>query len=307
MVVGIIDIGTNSVLLLIVQINADQSITTLHDECRIVRLSSGFDADAMERTIVALRDFKATCTKLNCDSIHAVGTAGFRMAKNADALIQRVSNELGINISIIDGKEEARLIYLSCQKDFGHLRNIAVLDIGGGSTEIVTAQESASLPFGVVTLTEQFIHSDPPKRTEIEQLRQFVSTCISSSVVSRPSSANGIRTTEYGRLIATAGTPTTLAAIHLGLKNYDSKLVHGLRLTVNDISILKNRLEALPLSERSRIPCLPEKRADVIVAGTNVLLIVMDYLNFDSILISDHGLRYGVLHEMIDKNKHPLQ
>jgi exopolyphosphatase/guanosine-5'-triphosphate,3'-diphosphate pyrophosphatase len=203
---------------------------------------------------------------------------------------------------VIDGNEEARLIYESCRNDFGHLGNIAVLDIGGGSTEIVTAEEMTSFPFGVVTLTDKFLRSDPPKKEEIEQLRQFVSTFISSSAFRRPYSGVGRRATNDGRLIATAGTPTTLMAIHLGLKKYDSTKVHGQRLTVNNIHHLKNRLEAMTLSERVKIPCLPEKRADVIIAGINILLTVMDFLKCDSILISDHGLRYGALRDFIKKS-----
>lgn len=307
MVVGIIDIGTNSVLLLIARINPDHSIAVLHDECVIPRLGENlqttltFQTAAMARTLTTLKKLQATCQKHHCVEIKAYGTACFRMAKNANIFIERISNELGINVSVIDGKEEARLIYLSCQHDFGHLGNITVLDIGGGSTEIVTAQESASLPFGVVTLTEKFIHSDPPAANEIDQLQYFVRSQLTAHCFDqRPATSD-----RPPALITTAGTPTTLAAIHLGLKEYDSKSVHGYRLTVNDITKLKDRLETLPLSERAKIPCLPEKRADVVVAGVNALLTVINFLGCDSILISDHGLRYGALHDGIKKSPSP--
>lgn len=304
MAVGIIDIGTNSVLLLIAEIGPNPSIKILHDECRLVRLGEGLNSDhefqppAMERTMIALHDFATICKKHHCDSIYALGTAGFRMAKNARAFVDRVSTELGIKIKVIDGQEEARLIYRSCEHDFGNTGKISVLDIGGGSTEIVTQNgqniDATSFPFGVVTLTEQFLHSDPPSSKEIASLVSYVQSCLSPKLKHFNTS-----TLQHDPLITTAGTPTTLAAIHLELKEYDSKLVHSHQLTVNDLKQLSHQLCSLTLSERAKIPCLPEKRADVIIAGVQILMTVMERMEASEITVSDHGLRYGILYGFI--------
>ena len=192
-----IDIGTNSVLLLIAEMQAQQlspplvggdkgegePLQVIKDCARVSRLgeklhqTSRFSEKAMDRTFQVLKDYKALCDKQGVSHIEAVGTAAFRKSSNASEFIERVYNELKIKIRIISGQEEAELSYHSITHDFGHLGpSVMALDIGGGSTELITQVEektkSVSLNIGVVTLLEKFLKNDPPKFSEIKALQE---------------------------------------------------------------------------------------------------------------------------------------
>lgn len=295
--IAVLDLGTNTVLLLIAEVLADGSYQVIHDEGEVVRLGEGihhkpcFLPQAMHRTEVLLSRYRNIIDQHHCDEIMGVGTAGFRRAQNASEFCQHIQNKIGITIDIISGEEEARLIHLAARSDFPELPNpLLVLDIGGGSTEFIFENHEAeikavSLAFGVVRLTERFLHSDPPTTNEIQQLEKYV-----NGELKRLSPD-----IHPGYLVATAGTPTTLCALALGLLQYDASRVHGQKLSRLKIEELSKRLLALPLVQRSKLPCLPEKRADVIVAGVQILLCVMRYFGLDDVKVSDHGLRYGVL------------
>lgn len=298
---AIIDIGTNTTMLLIVETNSDSPHKTLHDECRITRLGEGLSQNpvflpaAMQRCLEALKDYKKILHEYLCDSCHVVGTAAFRQAKNAKEFIRQVDDELHFKIKILSGEEEARLIHLACAKDFSHLKKpILVVDIGGGSTEFIFDDgkkiQALSLPFGVVKLTEQFLHSDPPTDSEMAQLESFLKKQITENFKS-------FTNRKKISIIATAGTPTTLKALELGLHEYNASLVHGQPLMRNDVDKIFLELKNLPQSERAKLPCLPEKRADVILAGTVILLTVLDELQLKKFWVSDRGLRFGVLYK----------
>jgi len=290
MTTAIIDIGTNTVLLLIANKNADGSYEVLHDEAQIARLGEGihnnpaFLDEAMQRAFKILSDYKKIIKPYNCEKVLAFGTAACRQASNAHSFVDKVSSELGIQIEIISGEKEAEIINKAATQDFPTIENKLVLDIGGGSTEFITDSQSVSLPFGSVKLTEKFLHSDPPTKSEIEKLKSYVLAEIKKLNL------------ECKNLIATAGTPTTLSALSKNLQEYDSNIVHGSTLTLNEIMEVTNKLQSLPLKERSKLPCLPAKRADVIIAGSYILSVIVNHLNLESIYVSDHGLRYGALY-----------
>lgn len=295
--IAVLDLGTNTVLLLIAEVFADSSYKVIHDEGEVVRLGEGihheprFLPQAMQRTEALLTRYRKIIDQHHCDKILAVGTAGFRRAQNACEFCQQIKDRVGITIDIISGEEEARLIHLAARGDFSELPNpLLVLDIGGGSTEFIFENhereiKAISLAFGVVRLTERFLHSDPPGTHEIQQLEKYVNDELKT-----------LSPVIYPRcLVATAGTPTTLCALAQGLLQYDASRVHGQNLSRLKIEELSKQLLALPLAQRSKIACLPEKRADVIVAGVQILLCVMRYFGLDDVKVSDHGLRYGVL------------
>jgi len=301
--IAIIDIGTNTAILLIAHINPDKSYQILHDECRIVRLGEGihhnnaFLDKAMERTFAALKDYKAIMDKYDCQERVLIGTASFRNAKNSDEFMEKVSAQLGLKIEIISGKDEAHLIHQATIKDFEHLQKpLLTLDIGGGSTEFIfdddTNTTTTSLSFGSVKLTEQFLHTEPPTKKEITELTQFIQKNLTSFNNSKFKTQNSKL-----NLVATAGTPTTLYALNIGLNKYDPEKVHGHQMSKEDLQQIMQKLEELPLKERCKIPCLPTGRADVIIAGSYILKTVLDYFELDHFWISDRGLRYGILYD----------
>lgn len=307
MKIAIIDIGTNTTLLLVAEVSGDSSFKILHDECRITRLGEGLNSpnltnpqflpQPMKRCLNALRDYKKTLEKFHCDDCHVVGTAAFRQANNANDFVERVKNELGLTIKIISGEEEAQLIHLACSRDFPNIEKpILVLDIGGGSTEFIFDDgkniREISLPFGVVKLTEQFLFSDPPTENEMKNLEDFLKKEIAQKV--KP-----LISTQKPSVIATAGTPTALKALALHLDKYDASQVHGKSLTRSEVEKIFVKLKNLPFAKRAQLPCLPEKRADVILAGTAILMTVLDGLQLEKFWVSDRGLRFGILYKQI--------
>ena len=298
---AIIDIGTNTITLLIADVATDGTYQVLHDEARVVRLGEGlnqyarFLPEPMNRAFAVLADFQKIILKNLCVTVYVVGTAGFRKAQNAVDLITRVQTELGMTITVISGEREADLVFSSVRFDplFKNLpQPFAALDIGGGSTELiiddVNFHHAVSLPFGSVVLTERFLPSDPPAPAELKQLDDFICEQLAANVeftkVSGPA-----------HLVATAGTATTLAALVQNLKSYDAGKVHGSVVSVAALKSLAKKLQNLKMAERQMLPCLEPKRADVIVAGVHILLSVCQFLNVSQFAVSDRGLRYGVL------------
>jgi len=304
--IAVIDIGTNTVLLLIAKVFPDRSYETLCEEIRFPRLGDGlsqtpfFSQDVQDRVNHVLEDYQKKIEKFSCEEVLVTGTAAFRKAKNAGSFAKMIQDRFGFSVKIISGEEEARFIHSAAMDSFSHLQKpVLVLDIGGGSTEFIFDTEKdikeISLPMGVVTLTEQFFFSDPPTEQEFETLKAF----IEKSFENLP---KGI---SVKHLVATAGTPTTLCAIALGLRDYDGKRIHGQEMTAATVKGLFSKLSSMTATERGHIPCLPEKRADVVVAGSVLLLFVLEHFGLKSFFVSDRGLRHGVLLERLSKWKGP--
>ena len=296
--IAILDLGTNTILLLIAEVLPNGHYQVLSEDGEVVRLGEGihhepcFLPQAMERAYACLERYKKQIEYFQCQRVIAVGTAGFRRAENSGEFQQRVKDGLGIDIEIISGEREAQLIYQAAREDFPDLKApLLVLDIGGGSTEFIFEDEMGqvhenSLPFGVVRLTERFLVSDPPAADQLAALDKFVL----EELKKLPRIVG-----QVANLVATAGTPTTLCALAQDMTSYDPRRVQGARLSRARIVELTRHLASLPPDERSRIPCLPSRRADVIVAGADILLCVMSHFGLDELVVSDHGLRFGVL------------
>lgn len=293
---AVIDIGTNTVILLVAEVRDDHSYRVMHDEARVVRLGEGihqnpfFLPEAMERAFAALSDFKKKADSFGCGRVIAVGTAGCRNARNAEEWIARVNNELGFQIEVIDGEREAELVFRAAKADFADLPlPLLILDIGGGSTEFIIEETgkprfSVSLPFGSVKLTENFLKGDPPAPEELAALEAYVDERLVTLPRILPPS-----------LVATAGTATTIAALVQELISYDPEKVHGSVVTRAQLGRLSADLEGMPFSDRKKLPCLEPKRADVIVAGARILNAVCGRFGVTEFRVSDRGLRYGIL------------
>ncbi len=293
-----IDIGTNSTLLLIGEPQADGSVRIVEDRATVTRLGAGLAKscrladDAAERTLAVLREYWALCTEHGVRAVAAVGTAALRTADNADDFLLVARREMPICIEVLSEAEEARLTFEASAHDFGE--EILVLDIGGGSTEWIARGDDGmlswrSLPIGCVNLTERFLKTDPVSDNETNQLRDSLRSMLrghESRVTSHES-----------RLVATAGTATTLMAIVLGLEPYDRNAVHGKTLARDALQAIAADLQGKTIAERQEIPGLDPKRAEVILAGAIVLDEAMATADADVATISDAGVKWGLFYE----------
>jgi exopolyphosphatase/guanosine-5'-triphosphate,3'-diphosphate pyrophosphatase len=295
--VGAIDIGTNSVLLLIAERRGGE-LLPLVERATITRLGQGVDRtrelapEALERTLDCLAGYAGELRAWGVGRARAVGTSAMRDARGGAGFRERAAALLGFEPEVISGDEEARLSFV------GGLSGLpipagevaVVFDIGGGSTEIVRGRRgeleleaAKSLDIGSVRLTERHVRHDPPTPEELE--------AIDADVADAMASAPRI---DGARLVGVAGTVTTLAAIAEAIDPYDAGRVHGLQLRLEQLEKVAKQLASLPLAERTKLPGLSPKRADVIVAGARIALAVARAAGASSLLVSDRGVRWGV-------------
>ncbi|MBI2883202.1 MAG: Ppx/GppA family phosphatase [Candidatus Methylomirabilis oxyfera] len=301
-----IDIGTNTLRLLVAEaVSADQ-FTILHQEQTIARLGEGLMPSRLlqdaptRRSLAVLGRFAETARRFNVLHVAAVATSAVREAGNREEFVAAVLRDSGLSIRVIDGNEEARLTLLGVRHGLRlGSRRVLVMDIGGGSTEFILAngeviETMVSTGLGVVKLTEAHLNSDPPTPGELEAIEQVVADRIGRLRVALPDLTGTA-------LIGTAGTPTTLAAIDLGLTVYSPARVDGHRLSMTRTRQLLHALATRPLVERREIPALEPGRADVIVAGTVLLVTVMGAFGYNESVVSDSGLREGVLLDLLSQ------
>lgn len=297
MKIATIDIGTHSVLLLIAEKNPDGSVKVLADEATLTRIGEGlgssdrFGAGGMERTLAVLKKYRALCNQHGAEKILAVGTAAFRKATNAQEFVRRVEKECGISIEIISGEREAALTWKACETDFGG--EIMVVDIGGGSTEIIMAAQSISLPIGSVVLTEKFCHSDPISENDYQNLCAAIDQQLTSLNFYTPTLLHSYT------FIATAGTATTLGAIKKKMQVYKHNEIHGLKISLNEVRRILADFKSKTIAERKKIPGLEPGRADVILAGATLLEKIAAHFGFREITVSDRGVRWGLVYEFL--------
>lgn len=288
-----IDIGTNTILMLIADVFDDGKIVPIGDYHAIARLGEGLkqtgniSEEALNRGLEILKNFKKEIVRHSVDKVFCVGTSALRDAKNSLSVIEKIESETGLKVKVIDGQFEAYLSFIGTIESDEYS---IVFDIGGGSTEIIAGENNQisfrkSFDFGVVKLTEQFIESHPPDEITIKTMKNEISkhfSLIQSNIVK-------------GKIYAVAGTPTTIAAVVLGLKEYDRNKVHNYVLTLNDIRQTLSLFLTLSIDEIISKLHIPPLRADVITAGTIILETFCEYFNLDSVIVSDKGLRYGVV------------
>lgn len=252
------------------------------------------DSLSVKKSIAALKRFCSLCEQEGVKDIVCVGTNALRMATDADQFIRQVREECGISHRIITEEEEARLSYLSVQKDPLMPQDAVVMDVGGGSTDYIFRLEDGStdqlqtisLPLGAVRLTEKFLLHDPPSRNEFQKLQDE----INKTLLRIPSD-------QGGELVGIGGTAVTLGAIHLGMDVFDWEKIHGQHLTINELMDQVKELQEKNLAARTEIKGLPPDRADIILAGAMIILATMERLRKDTLRISSHGLRYGLFYQ----------
>jgi exopolyphosphatase/guanosine-5'-triphosphate,3'-diphosphate pyrophosphatase len=296
--VGIVDIGSNSTRLYVADVR-DGRVEAEHERrSNVTRLGQGVDRsgrladEALERVRAVLADYASALDGLGAARRIAVLTSAVRDAENGPAFEAEVRERYGLDARVLPGEEEARLTFLGAvSEDADRSEPVVVIDVGGGSTEIVIGENrevsfSTSTQMGVVRQTERHIHHDPPAGDELAALAEDVRGVLAAEV---PAEArDGVRSA-----IAVAGTATSLAAIDLGLEPYDASRVHGHRLGAARCEELLERLAALPEPERRKVPGLHPDRAPTIVAGVVVLREALRVFGLDEFTASEHDILRG--------------
>ncbi len=309
--VAAIDLGTNTVRLLVGEPDGAGGYRPVFAAQEITRLGQGLlperllRPEPIRRTLAALHRFRQAAESYDAACIAVAGTSALREAMNREDFLERACREAGLQVRVLTGAEEARLTLLGVRAAVPAVRGrLLMMDIGGGSTEFLLADGSeiratVSTGLGVVKLTEALLPSDPPRPEELAAVRDVVAERI-AAVRTRDLAGLGLVPPWLDlAFVGTAGTVTTLAAIDLALASYDPNRVTGHRLARDRIEALGWELASLPLVQRRRIPGLEPGRADVIVAGALVCLGAMDGLGLPELMVSDGGLREGILLDLL--------
>lgn len=299
--VAAIDVGTNTFLLLIADVEGGKIKSVLHDEMVVVRLGQGvgesrrFHPEALARAEQCLESFSKTISRLKAERVLAVATSAARDVTNSTALLA-IAEAKRIPLKIISGNEEAECTF--CGTLDAHAQGTtAVIDVGGGSTEIIVGDQAGirgrqSLDIGSVRLTERFITSHPINDDEFDKLNSFITAQLENLSVE-------VRSLSCERVMAVAGTPTTLAALDQE-HAFASDLVDGYLLPAERIAFWLEKLRRQSVAERQALIGMEAKRADVIVAGAAILLACARALGVKNIVVSTRGLRYGVAYQLGD-------
>jgi exopolyphosphatase/guanosine-5'-triphosphate,3'-diphosphate pyrophosphatase len=293
-----IDCGTNAIRLLIAEVDGD-NVTDLVREMRTVRLGEGVDTTgefsdaALERTFFAARDYAELLKQYDVKKIRFIATSASRDVTNRDVFIAGVREALGVEPEVITGDEEAELSYRGALSGLDVEGSVLVADIGGGSTEFVTALAggslvSQSLNIGCVRMTERYLHGDPPTQREIHDTVSDIDKQI--ELIKRTIPINSETT-----FIGLAGSVTTVAAMALGLSEYDVELIHGSVLSLDQVEEVTASLVKMTRQQRAELGFMHPGRVDVIGGGALVLRESMRLLGFNQVLVSEKDLLDGVV------------
>ncbi len=295
--VGAVDCGTNSIRLLVADVDGRAKVD-VHREMRVVRLGQGVDRtgelapEAIERTRLALLDYAATCRELGVERTRMVATSASRDARNRRDFRDMVVEVLGAEPEVISGDEEAALSFDGAIRGLDRADGpFLVMDIGGGSTELVLGTEhveaARSVDVGCVRLTERHLVDDPPTADQIAAAEGDVDAAI--ALVREVVPVEQARTA-----VGLAGSVTTVAALALDLEQYDSERIHLSRLQAADVRAVTGRLLAMTRAERAALPVMHPGRVDVIGAGALVLATLVDRLGLSEVLVSESDILDGI-------------
>ena len=295
-----VDIGTLTCRLLIADLPPDGRLIEVRSERRILRLGESVDQTkllrvaAMDRVLQCLREWREIIDASRVDAATAVATSAVRDAENRDEFLDRVKREAGFEVELISGEEEARRTLLGIRSGVPPgVTDLLALDIGGGSTEFILDRPGEnpvvrSIDIGVVRLCERLLHQDPPTDEEVRQTREWVARETKKAVAEM----GNYHTATF---VGTAGTITTLAAMAQKLPFYEPARIHNYRLKLDTIQELEQTLLSRKKTDRAGLPGLEKGREEVIAAGAIIIRTIMETLGMSSVLVSDLGLREGVL------------
>ncbi|MGW3688864.1 Ppx/GppA phosphatase family protein [Streptomyces sp. NPDC005125] len=305
--VAAIDCGTNSIRLLVADADpATGELTELDRRMEIVRLGQGVDRtgrlapDALERTFAACRRYADVIKAHGAEKLRFVATSASRDAENRDEFVRGVLDILGVEPEVISGDQEAEFSFEGATKELAGRNHLAkpylVVDIGGGSTEFVVGDDrvlaARSVDIGCVRMTERHlvrdgVVTDPPTLGQITAIRADIDAALDLAEES-------VALTEAATLVGLAGTVTTVAAIALGLQEYDSEAIHHSRISFEQVQEITGRLVTSTHAERAAIPAMHPGRVDVITSGALVLLAVMKRTGAREVVVSEHDILDGI-------------
>ena len=321
--VGAVDIGTNSVRLLVAEAGAvgagvaeaglgdpaadsrPAPLTVIDRRMRITRLGQGVHGtralhpEAIERTLAVLREYRQVFDELDVAQIRAAATSAARDAMNRDDFFGPATEVLGVGPELLSGEEEAELSFAGATAGLAEPTPYLVVDIGGGSTEFIAGTQHPegliSVDVGCVRLTEAYLHSDPPSPEELSQAVSVVRDHLADVDREVPGAA-AART-----LVGLAGTITTMAAVELGIPEYDAEQIHHFRLTRAAAEDVFRTLATETVEQRSANPGLEAARADVIVGGAIVAVSIMRHWGFPEMLVSESDILDGLARSIADR------
>jgi len=294
----VIDIGTNSIRMLIAEA-VGKKLNIIKKDLEMTRIGKGVDKtkhlsqDGMDRTIEAIKKFKEAAQVKGVLNIYAIATSAVRDAENKLDFIDRVKRETGIEIQVISGEREAELGFKGVIGGIGCNGNILTIDIGGGSTELILGNNkgiifSKSIDIGAVRLTDKFVTTDPISEAELNLINNYIKSSIKDYL-------DRLKDFNIDKVVGIGGTITTLAAIKEEMSQYDRNKIHNSSLTLEDIKVSIIKFINMTNDERKNIRGLQPKRADIILAGSLILLHLMKGISKKEIIVSDYDNLEGFI------------
>ncbi|MDQ4065290.1 MAG: Ppx/GppA family phosphatase [Actinomycetota bacterium] len=299
--VAAIDVGTNSTRLLVAE-GVAEGFRPIDRRMTITRLGQGVDRarllapEALQRTLATIADYAAACGEYEVEALRVTGTSAVRDARNRDEFMAGVRRLTGTEPELLSGDAEARATFLGATSDLPWTGPALVIDIGGGSTELIYGERQPerllSLDIGCVRLFEKHLVSDPPGADELEALRVEARAALDDA-------ARSLEVPNGTRAVGVAGTLTQLATLKAGVPVYDPDVNHHAVLSHGDVRRLARRLEELPYEQRKRVKGLEPGRVDVIVAGAEILREAMEAFDLAEILVSEKDILDGLVLELL--------
>lgn len=301
MKIGAIDIGTNSMRLLTTDL-IDNKLTNRKKYVNTTRIGQGVDEngfiteEAMERNINALKEYHDKCLDYGCEKIYCMGTSALRDSKNRSEFIKRAKDEAGIDVNVVDGEIEAKLGFSGVTNGIDKEGDILVIDIGGGSTEFIFGnkegiERNVSINIGALRLTEKYL-SEGYSDSAFSDMRKFINEQIKDIV-------SYLNEKEIECVCGIGGTITSLSAVNQNLEVYSMEKVHGSVITREEVQKMMDKFVSCSDEERKHINGLQPKRADIIAAGTEILICIMDNLSKKDVVVSEYDNLEGIAYSSI--------
>lgn len=296
MKVAALDLGTNTFILLIAEVEGGRVTRVLHDEARVVRLGQGvhqsrrFHPDALERARACFSSFASVIRRFQVERVLACATSAARDVVNGEELV-RLAAQFEIPVEVIDGEREAEYTFWGTVPDSMD-GPVLLVDVGGGSTEFVYGDAGGirnrrSVDIGSVRLTELLVSENPVPASEMAKMTSYIQPRLTEAMRSMGPLA-------LSRLTAVAGTPTTLAMIELGLSDFSAERIDGFILPLDRLRFWVRQLAEMTVEQRRELKGMEPGRADVIVAGALILMLSAQTFGARELVVSVRGLRYGV-------------
>ena len=304
MKIGTIDIGTNSMRLLIADYN-NSKIENRKKYVNTTRIGQGVDKEgyiseeALQRNINALEEFANICKVEECQAIYCMGTSALRDSKNGNIFVDRAKQKTNINVEIISGNEESNLGFMGVLEGLDTDEQILVIDIGGGSTEFIVGdiegiKFAKSENVGALRMTEKFLAKDPIDTNEFSNMSKFIYSEIKDTI-------DYIKSKQIKKIVGIGGTITSLSAMNQELEVYSMEKIHNSEVSIKNIKDILQNLKQMTLNDKKTLKGLQPKRADIITAGVEILNIIMENLEIEKIIVSEYDNLEGLMCHKVKK------